>query len=43
MHSQSQIGKRDHYGEQPGRGFWVLLACCVPLIVLFALIALRII
>ena len=43
MSVRSEIGKRDGYAEQAGRGFWLLVACCVPLTVIFALIALRVI
>ena len=30
-------------GGHGGHGFWAMLACCLPMIVIFALIALRVI
>ena len=31
---------RDGHG---GHGFWAMVACCVPMIVIFALIALKVV
>ena len=34
----------EHPGtEQAGHGFWLMVACCLPMILIFALIALRVI
>jgi hypothetical protein len=34
----------EHQGtEQAGHGFWLMVACCLPMILIFALIALRVI
>ena len=29
--------------EHAGHGFWLMVACCLPMILIFALIALRVI
>ena len=31
------------HGGHGGHGFWAMLACCLPMIVIFALIALKVI
>ena len=33
----------EHEGGHGGHGFWAMLACCLPMIVIFALIALKVI
>ena len=30
-------------GGHPGHGFWAMVICCLPMIVIFALIALKVI
>jgi hypothetical protein len=42
MNSHGDIEKRDGHGHG-GHGFWAMVACCVPMIVIFALIALKVI
>lgn len=32
-----------HGGGHAGHGFWAMVLCCVPMIVIFALIALKVI
>ena len=43
MRGHTGIGKRDGHGGHAGHGFWAMVACCVPMIVIFALIALKVI
>ena len=43
MNNQTDIEKHDGHGGHGGHGFWAMVACCVPMIVIFALIALKII
>lgn len=41
MNDHDSTDKND--GKRPGHGFWAMLACCLPMIVIFALIALKVI
>ena len=43
MSSHGTPNQKIGRGEHAGHGFWFAVACCVPLIVIFALIALRVI
>ena len=43
MSSQTTAGKRGRDAERVGAGVWLLVACVLPLIVFFALIALKVI
>jgi hypothetical protein len=43
MHGRSEIDSRGGHGGHAGHGFWAMLACCAPMIVIFSLIALKVI
>jgi len=43
MSNQGDIEQRDDQGGHASHGFWAMLACCVPMIVVLALIALKVI
>jgi len=43
MNSDSDTKRRDEHGGHAGHGFWAMVACCVPMIVILALIALKVI
>lgn len=43
MNGRIDIDKGDGHGGHGGHGFWAMVACCVPMIVIFALIALKVI
>lgn len=43
MNGPTDIEERDGHGGHGGHGFWAMVACCVPMLVIFALIALKVI
>lgn len=43
MNGHGKIERRDGDGGHAGHGFWAMVACCLPMIVIFALIALKVI
>lgn len=43
MNSDDDNDTRDDQGGHSGHGMWLMVACCVPMIVIFALIALKVI
>lgn len=43
MKGHGNSNQRDGHGGHGGHGFWAMVACCVPMIVIFALIALKVI
>lgn len=43
MNGHGNPNQRDGHGGHAGHGFWAMVACCVPMIVIFALIALKVI
>ena len=43
MRSQSKIDRHEGHAGHGGHGFWAMVACCLPMIVIFALIALKVI
>lgn len=43
MISRGDIDQDDGHGGHGGHGFWAMVACCVPMLVIFALIALKVI
>ncbi len=42
MNGHGNIERRDDHEGRMGHGFWAMVACCVPMIVIFALIALKV-
>ena len=42
MNSGGDSEKRDERGGHSSHGLWAMVACCVPMIVIFALIALKV-
>ena len=42
MSGQTTLGKL-HREEHSGAGLWLFVACCLPLIVFFTLVALKVI
>lgn len=43
MSGRTDPEERDGQGGYGGHGFWAMVACCVPMLVIFALIALKVI
>lgn len=43
MNTDNDGDNRDDQGGHAGHGMWLMVACCVPMIVIFALIALKVI
>ena len=43
MSDRTDIEEGDGHGGHGGHGFWAMVACCVPMLVIFALIALKVI
>jgi hypothetical protein len=43
MSDRTDIEEREDHGGHGGHGFWAMVACCVPMLVIFALIALKVI
>lgn len=43
MNGRNDIEQRDGHGGHGGHGFWAMVACCAPMVVIFALIALKVI
>ncbi|GIU94185.1 MAG: hypothetical protein KatS3mg012_0642 [Gaiellaceae bacterium] len=43
MSGRTELEERDGQGGHGGHGFWAMVACCVPMLVIFALIALKVI
>ena len=43
MNRRIDIEEREDHGGHGGHGFWAMVACCVPMLVIFALIALKVI
>lgn len=43
MNSRGDIEKHEGHAGHGGHGFWAMLACCLPMIVIFVLIALKVI
>ena len=43
MSGRTDTEHRDGHGGHWGHGFWAMVACCVPMLVTFALIALKVI
>lgn len=43
MSDPTDIEPREGHEGHRGHGFWAMVACCVPMLVIFALIALTVI
>lgn len=43
MSGPTDTEQRDGHGSHGGHGLWAMVACCVPMLVIFALIALKVI
>ena len=43
MSTHGNIDRQEGNKGHAGHGFWAMVACCLPMIVIFALIALRVI
>ncbi len=43
MNSRGDDEQPNGPGGHGGHGFWAMVACCVPMLVIFALIALKVI
>lgn len=43
MSGRTDLEERNGQGGHGGHGFWAMVACCVPMLVIFALIALKVI
>lgn len=43
MSRSTDIEEREDRGGHGGHGFWAMVACCVPMLVIFGLIALKVV
>ena len=43
MNRRTDIEEHEDHGGHGSHGFWAMVACCVPMLVIFALIALKVI
>lgn len=43
MNGDTGSERRDSHGGHGGHGFWAMVACCLPMIVILALIVLKVI
>lgn len=43
MSGRTDREEREDHSGHGGHGFWAMVACCVPMLVIFALIALKVV
>lgn len=43
MSDRTDVEEREDHAGHAGHGFWAMVACCVPMLVIFALIALKVV